>query len=176
MLKGCPDRRVLDRDQQIPSVRERGTQTATGKTTPYVQKHKRWSHAVAKHDSFCLVKKTTVSELEFCRSRIIRSDHWNFRRDGDKTPLERTGIRSDTREPCRQSICEGMGIQTRYGTDETCNADVVEKKQTTLDYVRGSCFVLFVLLRVCCGAWRHSQSPGLPTASRSLTALVYRGY
>ena len=34
----------------------------------------------------------------------------------------------------------------------------------------GSCFVLVVLLRVFCGAWRH-----LPTASRSLTALVYRG-
>ena len=43
---------------------------------------------------------------------------------GDETSLERTGIRSDTREPCRQSICEGMGIQTRFGTDETCNAEV----------------------------------------------------
>ena len=55
---------------------------------------------------------------------MLRSDNWNFRRDGDKTSLERTGIRSDTREPCRQPICEGMGIQTRLGTDETCNAKV----------------------------------------------------
>ena len=38
---------------------------------------------------------------------MVRSDNWNFRRDGDETSLERIGIRSDTREPCRQSICEG---------------------------------------------------------------------
>ena len=30
-----------------------------------------------KRDSY-LVKNTTVSELEFCRSRIVRSDNWNF--------------------------------------------------------------------------------------------------
>ena len=95
---------------------------------------------MGKHDSVCLVKNTTVSELEFCLSRIIRPDDWNFRRDGDETSLERTGIRRDTREPRRQPICKGMGIQTRFGTDGTCNAevhymfvqDVVEKKQTTL--------------------------------------------
>ena len=75
------------------------------------------------NDTLCLVKNTTVSELEFCRSRIKRSDHWFFRRDGDNTSLERTGIRGDTREPCRLSICECMGIQTRSGTDETCNAE-----------------------------------------------------
>ena len=38
--------------------------------------------------------------LEICRSRIVRPDTWNVRRDGGKTSLERTGIRSDTREPC----------------------------------------------------------------------------
>ena len=37
--------------------------------------------------------------------------------------LKELGIRSDTREPCRQPICEGMGIQTRFGTDETCNTE-----------------------------------------------------
>ena len=76
---------------------------------------------MGKHDSFCLVKN---SELEFSRSRIIRSDIRNLRRDGDETSLERTGTRSNTREPCRQPICEGMGIQTKSGTDETCNAGV----------------------------------------------------
>ena len=72
------------------------------------------------------------------RSRIIRSDNWNFRRDGAGTSLERTGIRSDTREPYRQSICEGMGIQARFGTDEACNVEVhvrarcLGEKKTTL--------------------------------------------
>ena len=65
-----------------------------------------------------------LGELEFCRRRIIRSDNWNFQRDCDKTSLERTGIRSDTREPCRQPVYEGIGIQTRFGTDETCFAEV----------------------------------------------------
>ena len=27
-------------------------------------------------------------------------------------------------KPCRQSICESMGIQTRVRSDETCNVEV----------------------------------------------------
>ena len=122
-LKGVPSATCLI-DQQIPSVRERVHRQPLGRTTPNVQEHKRWGHAVRKHDSFCLVKNTAVSVLELCRSSIIRFDNWNFRRDGDETSLERTGIRSDTRKQCRQSICEGIGIQPRFGTYEACNAQV----------------------------------------------------
>ena len=100
-----------------PSVKRTPTTESQETPTPNVQEHSRWSRTVEKHDSFCLVKNTTVSELEFCRSRVLRSDNWNFGRDADKISLERTGIRSDTREPCRQSICEGMGIQTRLVWD-----------------------------------------------------------
>ena len=35
--KGCPDRIVLDRDQQIPFVRERVHRQRLGRTTPNVQ-------------------------------------------------------------------------------------------------------------------------------------------
>ena len=38
---------------------------------------KRWGHAVGRRDSYCMVNNTSVSELEFCRSRIIRLDIWN---------------------------------------------------------------------------------------------------
>ena len=38
---------------------------------------------------FLLGQENTVSELDFCRSRITRSDNWNFRRDGGETPLEK---------------------------------------------------------------------------------------
>ena len=79
------------------------------------------------------------SELEFCRSRIIRPDSWNFRREGDKTSLERKGIRSDTREPCRQPICEGMGIQTSFGTDETCNAEVHVRARRRREEANDTC-------------------------------------
>ena len=54
----------------------------------------------------------------------MRPDDWNGRRNGDETSLERTGIRSDTREPCRQSVCEGMGIQARAGKNETRDAEI----------------------------------------------------
>ena len=50
----------------------------TSRTPSNVQEHKWWSHAVAKHDSFCLVKNTTVSEHEFSLSRIICPDNWTF--------------------------------------------------------------------------------------------------
>ena len=40
----------------------------------------------------------------------------------------------------------------------------------------GLMFWCFMCLRVFCGAWRHFQSPLLPTAFHTLTALVYRGY
>ena len=118
----CPERKVFDR--HIPTVRERVHRQRLDRTTPNVQEHKWWSYAVEKRNSFCMVKNTAVSESEFCRGRIIRLDNWNFRRDGDEAPLERTGIRSDSREPCQQPICEGMGNQTRFGTDETCHVEV----------------------------------------------------
>ena len=71
-----------------------------------------------------MVTNTANSELEFRLSRIFRSDNWNCRRDGDETSLAGTGTRSDAHESCRQSVCEGMGIQTRFGTNETCNVEV----------------------------------------------------
>ena len=37
--EGCPDREVLGRDQQIPSVREREHRQRLGRTTPNVQEH-----------------------------------------------------------------------------------------------------------------------------------------
>ena len=123
-LNGVPSAKCLIEINRFPPFVNVYTDQRLGRTTPSVQEHKRWSYAVGKHDSFCLVKNTTVSELEFCRSRIIRSDNGNVRRDGDETSLGRTGIRSDTREPCRQSIFDGMGIQTKFGTHETCNAEV----------------------------------------------------
>ena len=63
---------------------------------------------------------TTVSERQVRRSRTVCPDNWSCRRDF----LERTGTLSDSREPCRQSICEGMGIQTRVA-NETCNVEVL---------------------------------------------------
>ena len=74
ILEKCPKCKVFDRDQHISTVRERVHRQWLGKKTPNVQEHKRWSHAAGQRDSFCMVKNTTVSELEFCRSRIIRPD------------------------------------------------------------------------------------------------------
>ena len=51
----CPERKVLDRDQQISSVRERVHRQRLGRTTPNVQEHERWSHAVEKRHAFCSV-------------------------------------------------------------------------------------------------------------------------
>ena len=127
------------RDQQFSFVRERVHRQRLGRTTPNVQEHKWWSQAVEKHDFFCLVKNTAVSELEFCRGVILRSDNWNLRRDGDEASLERTGIRKDSREPCRQSICEGMGIQTKFGTDETCNAEVNVRTRRRGEEAKDTC-------------------------------------
>ena len=100
---------------------------------------KRTRGGVTQWRSATLSAWSAVSELEFCRSRMTRSDNWNFRRDGDEASLERTGIRSDTLKPRRQSICEGMGIQTRFlgpmkhvMLKYVLVQDVVEKKQTTL--------------------------------------------
>ena len=77
-LKGVPiAKKVFGRDQHIPTVRERVHRQRLGKTAPNVQEHKRWSNAVEMRVSFCMVKNTTVSELELCRSRIIRFDNWN---------------------------------------------------------------------------------------------------
>ena len=98
----CPERKVLDRNQKILSVCERVHRQRLDRVTPNVQEHKWWNHAVGYRDSFCLVKNTTVSEPEFCRSRIVPPfspllptsslpfpDSWNFCRDGDETSLER---------------------------------------------------------------------------------------
>ena len=87
----CSERKVLDRDQQIPSVRERVHRHRLRMTTPNVQEHKRWSYAVEYRDSLCLVKNTAVSKLEFCRSRIIRPDNWNFSRVVTKHLLKELG-------------------------------------------------------------------------------------
>ena len=57
--------------------------------------------------------RPAVSEPESRRSRTVCPDNKNCQRSGDETPDERTGTRSDSREPCRHSICEGMGIQTK---------------------------------------------------------------
>ena len=75
---GCSERKVVDRNQQVPSIREREHRQRLGMTTPNVQEHKRRSHAVEKHDSLCLVKNTAVSELQFCWTRITRIDNWNL--------------------------------------------------------------------------------------------------
>ena len=64
-LKKCPVSKVFDRDQHIPTVRERVHRQRLGKTAPNVQEHKRWSYAIGKRDSFCMVKNTTISELDF---------------------------------------------------------------------------------------------------------------
>ena len=73
----CPECKVFDRDQHLHTVRERVHRQRLCRTTPNVQEHKRWSYAVVTRDSFCMVKNTTVIELEFCRSRVIRLDDWN---------------------------------------------------------------------------------------------------
>ena len=105
-----------------------------------LQEHKRWDCAVEKRNFFCMVTKTTVTELELHRSRTECFGNWNCRRYGDETSLERTGIRCDSREPCRESICESMVIQTRFRTDEACHEVHVRarcraEEQTTLAYV-----------------------------------------
>ena len=84
----CPERKVFHRDQHIPTVRERVHRQRLGRTTPNVQEHKWWRYAVEKRNHFCLVKNITVSEPEFCRSRILRFDNWNLERDGDEASLE----------------------------------------------------------------------------------------
>ena len=53
----CPECKVFDRDQHIPAVHDR-----------------------VHRQSRSLVKITTISELEFRRSRIIRPDNWTCRR------------------------------------------------------------------------------------------------
>ena len=60
-------------------------------------------------------------------------------RDGDDTYLERTWIWRDSREPCRQSICESMGIQTRVRTNETCIAEVRLRARCRGEEANDSC-------------------------------------
>ena len=61
-LKCVPSAKCLIGDQHIPAVHDR-----------------------VHRQSRSLVKITTISELEFRRSRIIRPDNWTCRRDGDET-------------------------------------------------------------------------------------------
>ena len=68
-LKGVPIAKCLIEINRFPPFVNVYTDT------PNVQEHQRWSHAVEEHDSFCLVENTSVSELEFCRSRIMCSDN-----------------------------------------------------------------------------------------------------
>ena len=73
----------------------------------------------------CLDGREHISQLEFRRSRNVRTDNWNRRREGHETSIETIGTRSDSCEPCRQLFFEGTGIQTRAWTYETCNAEVL---------------------------------------------------
>ena len=77
-----------------------------------------------KCNTHSMVTNTANSELEFSWSRILCPDDWSCRRNGDETSLAGTRTRGDLREPCQQSVCEGMGIQTRFGTNETCHVEV----------------------------------------------------
>ena len=90
-LERCPECKVFDRDQRIPAVRERVHRQRLGRTAPDVQKHKGWSYAVGKRHSVFMVKNTTVSELEFCRSRDVRPRNWNCRREVTKHLLKELG-------------------------------------------------------------------------------------
>ena len=89
----------------------------------------------------CLDGREHISQLEFRRSRTVRTDNWNRRREGHETSIETIGTRSDSCQQCRQLFFEGTGMQTRAWTYETCNTEVhvrefnVEKKQTILAYV-----------------------------------------
>ena len=51
-LKKCPESKVFDRDQHIPTERERVHRQRLGKTAPNVKEHKRWSYAMVKAQLF----------------------------------------------------------------------------------------------------------------------------
>ena len=106
-----------------------------------MQKLKRWSHEVEKHDSFCLVKNTTVSELEFCRSRIFRSDNWISERMVAKHFLKEVGYEVtlvnhvDSQSAKAWACGRGLGRRNHVMLKYMFVQDVVEKQQTTLAYV-----------------------------------------
>ena len=121
-LKGVPSARCLIEIVTCP-------QSVNVFTDRDWEEYKWWSCGVGERHIYCMVTNTTVSELEFRRSRTLYLDNWNCQRgDGDEISLERTGIRSDSRAPRRQSICEGVGSQTRVRTDDRARC----RKQTTL--------------------------------------------
>ena len=58
--------------------------------------------------------------LKFCRSRITRSDNWNFRRDGDKTSGYEVTLVNHVDIQSGKAWASKRG----FGTDETCNAEI----------------------------------------------------
>ena len=89
----CPERKVLNRDQQISSVRERVHRQRLGRTTPNVQEHKTVESrsAEARTRLFAWSKTQQSVSLSFCRSRIVYTLTTGIsQRDGDKTSVERT--------------------------------------------------------------------------------------
>ena len=89
-LKGAPSAKSLIEICNNPEVRERLHRQQLGRSTNDTQKYKWRSCAVVKRNSHSMVTNTAYGELEFCRGRIICSDNWNCRRNGDKTTLART--------------------------------------------------------------------------------------
>ena len=78
---------VSDRSLQVPAVRE--VYTVNGQVTPRLCKSTSSRVVtVVKYNLAGLVTNTTVSELEVFRSRTVRTDDWDCRRDGDETPRE----------------------------------------------------------------------------------------
>ena len=75
---------------------------------------------------------------EFCRSRIIRPDNWNFRRDGDEAPLDELGYEVtlvnhvDSQSAKAWTCKRGLGRMKHVMLKYMFVQDVVEKKQTTL--------------------------------------------
>ena len=96
---------------------------------------------MGERDSFCLVKNTTVSELEFCRSRIYAlttgiaegmvTKHLLKELGYEVTPLNRVDSQSAKAWASKRGLGRMKHVMLKYKFEQ----EVVEKKSTALAYV-----------------------------------------
>ena len=109
------------------------------KTVHDLQEHKRWSCAEGIRNPFCMVTKTTVSELQFRWSRTVYPHNWNYWWIVTKHLLKELG--NESREHLNSQSAKtwaskrGLGRMQHVMLQYMFVQDVMEEKQTTLPYV-----------------------------------------
>ena len=109
------------------------------KTAHDLQEHKWWCCAEGIRNPFCMVTKTTVSELQFRWSRTVYPHNWNYRWIVTRHLFKELG--NESREHLNSQSAKtwaskrGLGRMQHVMLQYMFVQDVMEEKQTTFPYV-----------------------------------------